>query len=242
MHHRRSAVVAGCALVTVVTGILFAQSSTRAPRPTASGDRLDLVEAEMEMLREKSARLESRVVQLESVVFTGAERSQRAARPRGERMMQIEEVMLIETDLDEFRVVEAMLAEADKLKETAEQIERSLATSSGSRGGNNSRDLTEDRRRRAQSRLMADYKSRARAKRGEALRLKRRLEEPRQRVMGTDGMYTIELRTDRDLSCVLDRVAIGELISWEGRRIELTEVSQLWEITAVEIVDSGEIE
>jgi hypothetical protein len=92
-------------------------------------------------------------------------------------------------------------------------------------------------KRRALARLMAEYETKARLKRGEAARIRRQLEEPRQVITGSYEDRTLTLKTENDQSCVLAKAKPGDFLTWGGWRERLAESHDTWVINRLEIVN-----
>ena len=94
--------------------------------------------------------------------------------------------------------------------------------------------------RQEAGRLLADYEQQLRKKRGEMKKLEREMKEPKQIIHGHWGAKLITLETVRDVSGVLDRMDLGDTLTWKGRRVREDANSQHWVVNSVSRVDASD--
>ena len=79
-------------------------------------------------------------------------------------------------------------------------------------------------------------------KRGEVKRLERQLAEPKQLIIGNWEGRVITLQTTRDVSRKLDRIEIGDYVTWHGRVAHQDAESAEWVVASIEKVDPNLVE
>jgi hypothetical protein len=240
----RSALIIVASFLTLV---LISQTTIARQSPGAaqsSNDLLKEVLAEIRGLRSQIAALEERVAALEGGAVVGVTRPDTATAgpvaPQGMRLMRLVGVETVKADPKEFedRLTE-LDQEAEILQRTVDQLKDSIAQMTGSSGayGDGYHDTSTAQRRRALARIMAEHETRARAKRGEAARIRRQLNEPRQVIVGSHDGRTFTLKTENDQSCVLAKAKPGDFLTWGGWREQLMDSDETWVINRLEIVN-----
>ncbi len=97
------------------------------------------------------------------------------------------------------------------------------------------RTTTSDKERKAHYRKIAlEFRTEAKNKRAEAVRLERDLETSKQEIYGWNGERYVILRTDRDLSRALTRIRAERFLKWTGRLTGLTDGTEIYSVTNVE--------
>ena len=141
--------------------------------------------------------------------------------------------------------VEQALKEVEALERTVESKSRTVESITGGghsgsyySGRGRTKDVTQSRRRRSEQRLLADYRVQLRKKQGEAKRLQQQLEEPRQIIHGHWGQKIIMLQTTKDLSRRLDKMELGDQLSWRGRRLRQDNSGEEWVVLSIQKVES----
>jgi hypothetical protein len=162
-----------------------------------------------------------------------------------ERIMILDSIEPVEADPAGQDELERLLRDVESLERTVDQMERKTASMAGAGGGGYHRrykSTSSGRRRSAQGQLMADYKSKLRAKQGEAKRLERELNAAKQVIHGHWKAQIITLETTRDMSRTLDRMEQGGYLTWDGRRLRADKASQEWIVTRIETVDRATVD
>lgn len=168
----------------------------------------------------------------------GAPSAASAAGPPS-RVMRLDSIETAVPDPGADDELERLREEVEALERTVGQSDRKMASltgSSGSGGGYRGRyspDTSDSRQRRAESEIQADYKTKLRQKQGELKRLERDLTEPRQIINGSWDGKIIMLQTTRDASRALDKVDVGDVVTWDGRRMSQDDNSEEWVVTSV---------
>lgn len=157
----------------------------------------------------------------------------------GARAMQLLRFDSLDPDPSGFDRLKELNDEVKSLARTVESERKKLASLSGSgsgfRGNSNNRS---GQRRRAQAQLLAEYQANLRKKQGEANRLERDLNSPKQLIHGHRGdNRVITLRTTKDLSGVLSRVDPGQLLKWNGRRLSFDGTTEEWVVSSISRYD-----
>lgn len=206
------------------------RSRTQSATPQAMLQRIRDLESRVERLEARAMLLGDSNIQIEDRDLTGAELE---VEP-GENVMQLDGFEIVQPKPEDYERLEQLREEADALGRRVDTMRRKVASLSGSggyRGSSYSRQSS--RQRTAQAQLLAQYEKEFRAKEGEAKRLEREIERPKQIVHGHWGSRIISLRTTTDLSSVLSRVDDDAYLTWTGRRMRLDDNAEEWVVTSI---------
>lgn len=121
-----------------------------------------------------------------------------------------------------------------ELRRAAAQLEGRARSADGSRAQLGPT-TNQNKARKADYRKIAlEFRTEAKNKRGEASRLERDLETPKQEIHGWNGERYVILQTERDLSGPLTRIRADGFLKWTGRLTGLTDGTEIYSVTSVE--------
>lgn len=243
--------VVSAILLTTRSAQTVPEARSASPRETFAeqDDALQVMQDQIQALNARVERLEARASLKNPTLFDDDEQDQDDEQGNAnlpDRILMLDGVETTEPDPEMLEEVDRLFDEAEALERTVESKERSVAsmTSGGRRGSYYSgrgpvKDTSGSRRRQSQGKLLADYKVKLRKKQGEAKRLQREYDEPKQIIHGHWGDKIISLRTTKDLSRVLDKMETGDRLTWRGRRLRSDSSSEEWVVLSIKIVEAN---
>lgn len=156
-----------------------------------------------------------------------------AAGPTLVRVMLLESVSTLPVD-------DLMLAEAAKLRAEAKGLDDEIhdlekAIARIPKTGITERDEKNLKHRRNEyKQLKLGYEQDAKRFRARATRLDKQAHETRHELQGWDGQRTIILETTRDLSVTISRLNAGDFVTWQGKRVEMTDNTDRFQVNRIE--------
>lgn len=154
-----------------------------------------------------------------------------AAGPTLVRVMLLESVSTLPID-------DSLLAEASKLREEAnkldldiQRLEKTIAGMPNT--GNKGSDERRRHQRHSYRQLMLGYQQDAKRLRARATRLDKQAHETHHELQGWNGQRTIILETTRDLSATISRLSPGDFVTWQGKRVEMTDSTDRFQVSRV---------
>jgi hypothetical protein len=240
-------------LIGVWLAVAPAQTSF-APSQRGGGDSILELHRTVELLEQRVQKLEAIMAMKAPTYFregtaaadpaparAPAERQPAAPGERPRNIMRLDGVESIEPDPALHDEIERLRREADGIENTVESARRrvtsaaSRSTSASYRSYGSSRTIHRDRS--AYGEQLAHYKRELGKKRGEIKKLERELDQPKQLIIGSWEGKVITLRTTRDVSRKLDRIEVGDYVTWSGRVMQQDEESAEWVVPSIDKVD-----
>jgi predicted RNase H-like nuclease (RuvC/YqgF family) len=209
------------ALVALVIG-LIAAAVTSAPEPRQD----DVTE-----LRSQVAELSLRVQRLEEATDSYYPEEAAGEAPTStpaRRTMVVDGIELAGGETrDHSAEIRQMRRELQSLEQAISQQRRSLTNLEGRRGSRR-QDRQLEAQISAQRRLVNQYQRELTRRQREVSQLEQNLSAPGQIIVGHDGETLIFLLTEADISRELADIAVGDTVSWRGRRVEMEQSSETW--------------
>ena len=156
------------------------------------------------------------------------------------RYMRVDGLSVAENTDDHSEEIARLRADVRSLEQTVTSEERALASIQGS--GTAGRGA-EDRRRRsqAQQRVVSNYKRTLSQRRAELARYEKSQNAQKQILQGNREGRVITLHSEYDLSTDLTDVDVDDFVTWNGRRVEMDQESEVWVVRSVrKIEDAGD--
>ncbi len=148
---------------------------------------------------------------------------------RSARVMMFESVVSLAVDGLLLKEAARLRKEATEFDDKARSLEGQIATSVGD--SDRSRKLRSGYR---QLKLSAEQD--AKRLRARATSLTRQANEPHHQLEGWDGKRSIVLTTTRDLSRVITTFRPGDFVEWQGTRVEMTDLVDIFEVKVLRLV------
>jgi chromosome segregation ATPase len=216
------------------------------------GSLQESAHANYEQFEDRIARIEQALIDLHPETVNSPEFSEDGTPQSGQsRVVQIVGIETLPPDHSSAEEIHDLRQRAERLREQARQLDREIVDllqvyrdwELRTRRGIEYRDRYRDRmaenrsKRRALVRQRQRLLGEARQLDGQATRLERESEIPRQRITGISDEITIVLITERDFSRQLSRLADRAWITWSGRLTARDESTETWIVTRIEQVD-----
>lgn len=148
------------------------------------------------------------------------------------RVMLLESVSTLPVDNSLLAEAARLRAEAEKLDLDIQRLEKTIAGMPNT--GNKGSDERRRHQRHSYRQLMLGYEQDAKRLRARATRLDKQAHETRHELQGWDGQRTIILETTRDLSVTISRLNPGDFVTWQGKRVEMSDNTDRFQVNRIE--------
>ncbi len=222
-----------CVSVLAALGILLAFQSD------------DWVQQAIDQLRQDVASLGLRVGRLEHAAGSsaGAAGQQSASVPAGTPSMVVDGISQAQNTDDNSGEIQQLQQQVSSLQSTLTQQENQVSIASGREieTGTTGQDVSTNRgtvdRQIASQRQIADrYATQLSIKKQQLDRLQAAGSQPRQIVHGHDGTTIFTLQSKFDLASALQKINVGDQVTWTGSRQSASQGSETWLIDTITVI------